>query len=176
MINNNLMITPQTKVGKLLDAYPELEEVLIAIVPVFSKLNNPLLRKTVAKVTSLAQAARVGGVSVAELIGQLRSKVGQPDFESIKEDDISQKYHDSPSWFSEDKVAGTLDARPMIDAGEHPVEKVLRDLSRLEIGMIYELITPFEPAPLIDKAKARGFSAWVNARTASEFHTFFVRN
>ena len=53
-------ITPQTKVGELLTAYPELEDLLIEIAPAFKKLRKPVLRRTVAKVTSLAQAARVG--------------------------------------------------------------------------------------------------------------------
>ena len=45
MKNVNLIISPQTKVGELLDAYPELEKVLFELSPAFSKLKNPILRK-----------------------------------------------------------------------------------------------------------------------------------
>ena len=35
-----LLITPQTKVGELLETYPELEEVLVALAPPFKKLRK----------------------------------------------------------------------------------------------------------------------------------------
>jgi hypothetical protein len=44
-------ILPTTKVGALLDRYPELEDILIGLAPPFKKLKNPLLRKGVAKIT-----------------------------------------------------------------------------------------------------------------------------
>ena len=65
-------ITPDMKVGELLRFYPELEDELVAVAPTFEKLRNPVLRRTVAKVTTLRQAARVGGVTVGEIIGRLR--------------------------------------------------------------------------------------------------------
>ena len=46
-------ITPQTMVGDMLENYPELEDKLIEIAPVFKKLKNPILRKTVAKVATV---------------------------------------------------------------------------------------------------------------------------
>ncbi|MFH1755446.1 MAG: DUF1858 domain-containing protein, partial [Candidatus Latescibacterota bacterium] len=58
---NRPSITPDMKVSALLEAYPELEDVLIGIAPAFKKLRNPVLRRTVAKLTSLRQAAQVGG-------------------------------------------------------------------------------------------------------------------
>ncbi|WP_143255013.1 DUF1858 domain-containing protein [Alkalitalea saponilacus] len=35
MSNKQLVITPKTKVGELLDTYPQLEEVLIGMSPAF---------------------------------------------------------------------------------------------------------------------------------------------
>ena len=72
-------ITPETKVAKLLEAYPDLEEVLIGLAPAFGKLRNPVLRKSVAKVATLRQAAKVGGISLAEMINALREKAGISD-------------------------------------------------------------------------------------------------
>jgi hypothetical protein len=62
-----LVITPKTKIQDLLVAYPALEEVLIELAPPFQKLKNPVLRKTIARVTSLSQAASVGGIAVETL-------------------------------------------------------------------------------------------------------------
>jgi hypothetical protein len=171
-----LQITPQTKVGELLKAYPQLEDMLVEVSPAFKKLRNPVLRRTVAKVTSLAQAARVGGVSVVELVQRLRLEVGQPEFaDAVQDAVLANATVEPPPWYDESKITETLDARSMIDSGEQPIGIVLRDLDKLEDGQIYELITPFEPAPLIDKARAKGISVWVNPLKPEEFHTYFLR-
>lgn len=44
-MSDPLPITPATRVGELLDAYPELEEVLVAAAPPFARLANPVLRR-----------------------------------------------------------------------------------------------------------------------------------
>ena len=81
MKNNLLEILPETKVGELLDHYPELEAKLIEIAPPFKKLRNKMLRKTIAKVTTLKQAAKVGNVPLSELVNKLRNEIGQPEIE-----------------------------------------------------------------------------------------------
>jgi len=169
-------ITPQTKVGELLKAYPELEEVLVSIAPVFRKLRNPVLLRTVARVTSLAQAARVGGVSVTELVQRLRRAVNQPDFEATSENPGGRGSSASaPDWYDPNRVTKSFDARPMIDTGEQPVGRVLGDLDKLPTGEIYELITPFQPAPLIDRAIEMGFVVWTRAVGTTEYKTCFKR-
>lgn len=69
-------ITPDTKVGALLERWPGLEAVLVELSPHFRALRNPLLRRTVAKVATLRQAATVGGVPLGVLIGRLRAAAG----------------------------------------------------------------------------------------------------
>ena len=168
------LITPQTKVGELLERFPELEDVLIEVAPAFAKLRSPILRRTVARVTSLSQAAKVGGVSVVELVRRLRLKVGQPDFKITAEDNSAQVDSTSkPDWVTQGGVVASLDARPMIDAGEQPIGRVLRELDKLEAGQVYELVTPFEPAPLIDKAREKGMRSWTVMHLPQEFHTYF---
>ena len=48
-----LIISPKTKVLQLIEAYPQLEDMLIDYVPAFRKLKNPIMRNTVAKMTTL---------------------------------------------------------------------------------------------------------------------------
>ncbi len=151
-------ITPDTKVGALLDAYPELEDKLIELAPAFAKLRNPVLRKTVAKVATLRQAAQVGGVSLGTIITTLRKCAGLDAAEVGDTADDSSAT--PPSWFSPEKIAKTLDARPMLEDGQHPITIVMKDLDTLPGGAIYELITPFVPAPLLDMAKQKGFESW----------------
>jgi len=177
MSEDRLSITPQTKVGELLSVYPELEEVLVSVAPAFRKLRNPVLLRTVAKVTTLAQAARVGGVSVAELVQQLRRAVGQPDSEiEVSAGFASSGASTAPQWYDQNKVKVSFDARRMIDSGEQPIGRVLGDLGKLLPGEIYELITPFEPAPLIDKATSKGFASYTRQVGSAVYKTYFVRS
>ena len=106
-------ITPDMKVGALLEAYPELEEVLIELAPVFAKLRNPVLRRTVAKVTTLRQAASVGGLSLGDMIGRLRSAAGCSD--EWRDEDSDDTEAGRPAWMDGCKRSMMRDrrSRPM---------------------------------------------------------------
>ncbi|MFO7653603.1 MAG: DUF1858 domain-containing protein [Candidatus Krumholzibacteriia bacterium] len=73
----SITIDAETRVGDLLRAHPELEEVLIAQAPAFAKLRNPVLRRTVAKVATLRAAAQMAGVDVEALVRVLRQAAAE---------------------------------------------------------------------------------------------------
>jgi hypothetical protein len=169
---SDLIITPKTKVLQLIEAYPQLEDVLIEYAPAFKKLKNPVLRKTVAKIASLQQAAAVGEVKVEDLINRLRKEVGQDLYSS----ESSVKYNiEKPLWFSTDMIDSEFDAKEILAAGEQPVNQVIADLNNLSNGMIYKLITPFLPAPLIDKATSLNIEHWVEKIDDENFNVYFFK-
>jgi hypothetical protein len=172
-MNFELIITPRTKVYELLQAYPELEDVLIEIAPVFKKLKNPVLRQTIARVTTLQQAAQVGEVPVHFLVNTLRDKVGQDSLEGLKAS--VENHGEKPSWLTEDKIVKRLDARPIIEQGGHPLGEVLTGVGDLKPGEIFELVTPFIPAPLIERVVAQGFDNWSEKRSEDHFISYFLR-
>lgn len=166
-------ITPEMKVAALLKEYPALEETLFEIAPAFAKLRNPILRRTVAKATSLRQAARVAGIELSTMINRLRQAAGQtPDISASSEVDSTGA---KPDWVDLSRVSQSFDARVLIEAGEHPMVRVMGDLKQLSNGDVYELITPFEPAPLIDLARAKGFESWSDGSVDGIVRTFFRR-
>ncbi len=81
----------------------------------------------------------------------------------------------TPTWFNENKVTVTYDAREMLAGGGHPVEKVLGDLNTFEVGNIYQLITPFLPAPLLEKVKALGYECWTKTEDNGVFSNYFCK-
>lgn len=171
-MSHHLIITPKTKVLQLLEEYPQLEEVLIDFVPAFEQLRNPVLRRTVARVATLQQAASIAGLKVEDLVNRLRSEVGQDLLSGAGEAEYKT---DKPEWFSEDIIAGGLDAREMLDAGEHPVGQVIADLNGMKAGAIYKLTAPFLPAPLIDKASSLGALHWVRKENDGHFIIYFYK-
>jgi len=153
-----MIISPQTKVGELLDAYPELEKVLFELSPAFAKLKNPILRKTVARIATLQHAAVVGKLKVDELVNRLRKDVGQDDLQDIVSEDSSTQ--NPPSWFDETKITIRFDATPIINASDSPMSEILKHAYLLNDDEIFELKAPFIPAPIIDKLKEKGFGAF----------------
>ncbi len=167
-------ITPETKIGTMLEKVPELEEVLIKMAPSFSKLRNPVLRKTVAKVATLRQIAQVGGVPLSDLINTLREATGLEGETRDEETKHAADSSEAPEWFSSDSVVRSFDARPVLDAGGQPVKQVMNQLTELKEGEIFELITPFLPAPIIDMAGKKGYAAWSTEEVNRVVRTYFT--
>ena len=140
-----LLITPKTRVGELLDTYPELEPVLMDLAPAFKKLQNPILRRTVGKVATLQQAATVGNVSISEIINTLRQEVGQALFDETGiQAEINE---DEPGWFNEEQVKVRFDATPLINAGQNPMQEVLENLEKTSQEDIFFKPSPGFPIP-----------------------------
>jgi hypothetical protein len=172
---NNFQITPETKIGALLDNFPDLERPLLEMAPEFKKLRNPILRKTIARVTSLKQASAVAKIPLAKMINTLRDEAGiQEKFISDEETASTSESGQIPSWFRTTRIAQRFDARSMLEKGEQPINKVFSDSKNLKAGDIYELITPFLPAPLIDTAKEKGYLTWSKKEGEEEFKTYLT--
>lgn len=154
-------ITLETKVADLLKHYPELESKLLELSPIFAKLKNPILRRTVARVTSLKQAAEVGGISPELLIQELRFAAGLSAYDAEAIMNVCwDEDEEPPVWFDEGQIKVVLDVRPIIEAGKSPMQEILKLSSELQDGEIFQLITSFRPVPIIDILKSRGFNVW----------------
>ncbi len=170
--DKGFQICPETKIGPLLAEYPQLEKTLLEMAPQFKQLRNPILRKTVGRIASLSQVAAIGKVSLTEMINTLRTEAGiQEKFAAQVDAGVTAP--EAPAWFKAAQVVKSLDARPLLEAGEHPVQRVLQEVKALKPGEIYELITPFLPAPLIEAAQKQGLQAWVQETEASVFRSYF---
>ncbi len=73
----DLPILPETSVGALLEARPDLLEVFVE--NGFTQLANPVLRRTFARYVSIARACRMHGVDCDRLLAQLRAAVSAAD-------------------------------------------------------------------------------------------------
>ncbi|MEN8226618.1 MAG: DUF1858 domain-containing protein [Bacteroidota bacterium] len=169
--NKTLIITPKTRVGELLDVYPQLEPVLMDLAPAFRKLKNPVLRKTVGKVATLQQAAALGNTPVTEIINTLRAEVGQELFnESNIQGEINFK---EPDWLHKENVTVRFDATPLINAGENPMQEVFNHLEKTGEGEIFSLLTPFVPAPIIELIHEKGYAHYCHQDDPEECYTYF---
>jgi hypothetical protein len=166
-------IIPDSKIGALLQEFPQLEDVLIRMSPAFGHLRNPILRRTIAKVATLRQVARIGDVPLATLINTLRQAAGFK--EEWSEAGLAGGTEGAPDWMQNATIAKTLDARPIIAGGGHPLEQVLKALKELPAGSIYLLVTPFLPAPLLDLVKKQGHQVWSRKNDEGLHENYFLK-
>ncbi len=159
-------ITFQTKIYELLEDYPQLEDLLVEISPAFAKLKNPVLRRTIARVTTIQQAAAIAGIEAGEVVSRLRKAAGISDVvgasgELSGEDDNSEKYGGGqPDWFSPDKITVRYDAVKTLEAGDVPMAEILKLSNSLQNGEIFEFTSPFMPTPVLDMLVSKGFKVW----------------
>ena len=81
----------------------------------------------------------------------------------------------TPDWLNREKIKTTLDARPLLAQGIHPLEQVQKECAALQPGEIFEILTPFPPAPMIEKMTAAGFETHSAMETDGMFHTCFKK-
>ncbi len=165
-------ISPDITVHRLLEAYPELEEVLIDMAPPFKKLRNPVLRRSVAKIATLKQAAAVGNLSLDFMIKRLRTAAGLPDFESSEEG--SNYLNEQPPWFSEENIVHSI-RESDLGENEMPIAILLRMATSIQPTEIIELETTFIPAPGIDVMKSKGYKAWCTQIDQTTYKSFFMK-
>jgi len=166
MATNRVEITPQTKVNDLLNNYPELEAFLMTLNPKYKKLKNPILRRTVAKIATLTQVAKIGGFETLDLVNRLRKEVGQPPLEGA-ERETHVEAEEMPEWITR-PAKMEIDGNALLDQGKNPLAELSKALKPLEKGEIVVLKTDFLPSPLIDTLKEQGHDVY--AREIDENH------
>jgi len=171
----SIPITPETKIAELLEAYPQLEDVLIQLSPHFKALRNPILRKTVAKVATLERASQMSGIPVRRLVATLREAVGlpgepgadlDPEMEPASVDAVV------PAWFDEAKVALRIDADALLAKGEVPLPHVHQAVREVPAGALLCVRSAFRPAPLLEALHKAGHRTYVTKASSDAFHTY----
>ncbi len=160
-------ITLETKIATLLNDYEGMKDILISINPKFKKLNNPILRRTLAKIATVKQAAAIGGMQPLELLNKLREAVGQ---EPILESQEETEQEVLPDWF-EQKESLSLDANELLDNDKNPLAEVSKAVKKLKSGEILKLTADFKPEPLIDEFRKKGYEIATEKLSEKSFIT-----
>jgi Domain of unknown function (DUF1858)/Uncharacterized conserved protein (DUF2249) len=172
------LIMPTMKVAEFLASYPELEPVLVAQAPAFARLRNPLLRRTVAGVTSLQQAAAVGGIGVRALVSALRAAAGQDGLAGDEPDSgmgAEAFAADEPAWISSHRVWRVIDADALLAAEQVPLPAAMAAAASLGPGELLRVDVAFRPVPLVEALQERGFRCWVKQVGPARFEAYFER-
>jgi uncharacterized protein (DUF2249 family) len=141
------------RVASVLAQDERLLEVFVAASPAFEKLRSAAMRKTMARLVTVEQAAKIAGVDPAQLIDRLNAALGgaapadgatfapAPDASSLPA--IPDALRALPA----DRLVD-LDVREDLRAGKEPFRRILDAARALPHGSVLRVRAIFEPAPL----------------------------
>lgn len=173
------MITGDLTVARLIDAHPELVEVLAEYHPHFRRLRNALLRRVMAPRVSIAQAARMAGVAPEELLAVLRRAVGEPESPRADEREAPAA-EPSPAERRPEALLDlpgsrlvAVDVREDVRRGQEPFARIMAAVNALGPDQVLVLRAPFEPIPLYDVMGKRGFAHWTERHAPDDWSVWF---
>ena len=164
-----ITIDENSKISDILNSNDKAIEAIAKINSNFNKLKNPILRKLLANKVSIKQAAAIGGVHPNILLGEL-SKIGfivkYPETPLQNKEKFKSKYIQ----MSKLKTI-TLDVRPILDSGVDPFKEIMAKLKEMNSDEELLIINTFEPIPLLNILKDKGYQYETIRPTEGEVHT-----
>lgn len=162
----------------MLSHFPQTLEVLIKISPHFRKLNNKILRKTLASRVNVEQAAGIAGVDLAMMLYELNKSINceiNPKTLKVEESQVMTK-DEKPEILKKinpEKFL-RLDVRPIIDSGKDPFLEIMNAVKNLKDDEVLHLVNSFEPIPLYSVMQNKGFSHWTE-KDGGVFNVYFFK-
>ena len=173
-------VTAETTIARALAADPDLVDRLVAFNPVFRKLRNPILRRTMARLASFADAARVAGVPLQALLDVANGTHAEtPPNASPRGAGVQAVVAPAaPNWVEtfDRAVAVSLDVRPLLSSGEDPFAKIMSVVAKFAPGAVLVLDAPFDPAPLRRVLAGKGFSDHAECLAPDHWRVYFLKS
>ncbi len=173
-----MIITPHTRISALIKANDASIEAIAGLARPLRKLRNPLLRRVMASRVTIAEAAAMGGCSVADF-----KKVLAPLGFVFEEKDTGAGPADAgvqqqPEWLvrMKDGHKTYFDVRHLIESGDDPLKVILQRYQALPGGQALCIINSFIPYPLIHLLEKKGAWSFVETVGDEVYYTWFFSN
>jgi uncharacterized protein (DUF2249 family) len=179
------VIRPTDRVVDVLAADGSLIEVFAAVSPAFERLRNPAMRRVMARLVTVEQAARIAGVDPAELTEKLNGadaaasareacdtmqQIGQPMETATAGESRPEELEGlDPSRITE------LDVRPELREGREPFSRIMAARGEMADDGVLKLRAIFEPAPLYAVFAKQGFRHWTERLADDDWVVWFYR-
>ena len=164
-------ITLDMTIADLLNSHKDMKDILININPKFKKLNNPVLRRTLAKLATVKQAAIIGNMDSMELLNKLRVAVGQEPL-NIEDDEIGIDGK-QPKWAKKEPKT-TINADDLLANDKNPLAQAYNILRNFEKDEILEIISSFRPEPLIADFIGKGYRTYTHEIAKDRYSTKII--
>lgn len=176
------MIRATDRVASVLARDAGLVDVFVAASPVFEKLRSAAMRRTMARLVTVEQAARIAGVDAEALVahlndalsGEAPKDVGFPDADVIAAPEapaIPAALQALPP----DKIV-ECDVREDLRAGREPFRRILDGALALPVGSVLRVRAIFEPVPLYAVLGKQGLAHYTERLAPDDYRVWFHRD
>lgn len=170
-------IQASDKLQSLFERDERLIDVIATHSPQLAKLRHSPMRRIMARVTTVGQAARLCNMSAESLVHDLNQVLGidtagdnapgTVDATTVDADESSSL----PSFAS----AVELDVRDELSKGGEPFSRIMAAVAALGDGEVLHLRAPFEPVPLFGVMEKRGFGHKTEKHADDDWSVWFFR-
>jgi uncharacterized protein (DUF2249 family) len=169
-------ISANTRISYLIKQNPAAIDAIVSINKHFEKLRNPVLRKILASRVTIADAAKIGGCTVNYFFEKLLPLGFKINSDTSQISTSVETANESQVFMKEVASSNTttLDVRADIASGKDPFQKIMNTLSSVPQGNFLLIINSFEPIPLINILKKKGFEYYTEQHQEDLFHTYFI--
>ena len=183
MTSPTAAIKASDKLNTLFDRDERLIDVIAGHSPQLEKLRHSPMRKIMARVTTVAQAARLCKVPTAELLRELNHAIGieiEPDAVAPADApadapaNAPEQLADSPPVPSFDGAV-EVDVRDELSKGGEPFSRIMSAVAALAPDGVLHLRAPFEPVPLLAVMSKRGFDSRTEKHADDDWSVWFFR-
>lgn len=169
-------IQASDKLQSLFERDERLIDVIASHSPQLAKLRNSPMRRIMARVTTVAQAARLCNMSADSLVHDLNQVLGidtATDASPVAVEAPADADDSSPlpSFAS----AVELDVRDELTKGGEPFSRIMAAVAALGAGEVLHLRAPFEPVPLFGVMEKRGFGHKTEKHADDDWSVWFFR-
>jgi len=168
-----MRIDSNTKISKILKQKPEAIDIIADINANFKKLQNPILRRSLATRVSVSDAARIGKVDVNDFLKALEGIGFEVDYS--QNDDAKSDLTTIPPDFSNKEIV-TLDVRPIIAEGKDPFGHINKVAKKIKPEQVLLIINDFEPIPLVEYLVSKNFIHWMTEDEDGNYLSYFKLN
>jgi len=170
-------ISPQDKVSEVLARDESLVEVFVRHAPHFDKLRNRAMRRVMARLITVEQAAATAKIPVQRLVSDLNAALGLSG-ESLTAAPAAPPA--SATATSDDRHPANariveVDVRADLRSGREPFSRIMGAVAALQTGEVLHLRAIFEPAPLYTVLGKRGFVHESTSHSADDWSVWFWR-
>lgn len=185
----NVPIRLDDRISSVLARDERLLDVLAAASPALASLRSPLLRKTMSKLATVEQAARIAGLDANDLLARLNGALAAEPSSASATSASPTSASPPPRAASiaaeapppavlgtpEDRIVD-VDVREDLRAGREPFGRILEASRRVQAGEVLRLRAIFEPAPLYAVLGRQGYAHFTERLAADDWRVWFWRD
>jgi uncharacterized protein (DUF2249 family) len=174
-------VAPGDRVSDVLARDEALVEVFVRQSVHFTKLRNRTMRRIMARLVTVEDAARMAGADAAALVGELNAALGIAAEPVAATGGVGEaravRSQDPPASVAPGRPTGArvveVDVREDLRAGREPFSKILAAVRDVSAGEVLWLRATFEPVPLYTVLAKRGFLHEARAEGPEDWSVWF---